>query len=140
MEKLCPLCQLSVEESNHYCFNCNEKSHAICDFLKNPIEEFGSPTLCKTCFDLDESLANFNLTSNTIPNKPQLQTQRPAASKNSKNSLSAPRTKQVKLDSWIKSTNNKPAILSAEEVPVVAMVEGLGESLDSAEQTATSWK
>ena len=66
----CPTCFLDCSKSSHHCRVCKLPSHAIeeCNFLKNPVEEYGSEVLCENCFKTQNSLLPKNLepiTSNT---------------------------------------------------------------------------
>ena len=59
----CPTCFLDCSKSSHHCRVCKLPSHAIeeCNFLKNPVEEYGSEVLCENCFKTQNSLLPKNL-------------------------------------------------------------------------------
>ena len=106
-EFTCPMCQLPVDKSHHYCFNCKNKAHAYCDFLDIPVERFGSPTLCKTFFYSNETLSLYAEDENgqmvPLSNNPSELTDPPVTI--IENRSVQPRSKTMKLDAWVIPAN-----------------------------------
>ena len=59
-QDICSGCGLSASGSCHECFVCKKKGHTFCTYLKNPIEGFKKPILCKDCFEKNDKFASFS--------------------------------------------------------------------------------